>query len=70
MQMSGFSGCRRRATRCSGWRRWWISSYSGPHARPRSAAATGRRAAYDPVLMLRILVLQTLYTLSDDQTEY
>jgi transposase, IS5 family len=27
-------------------------------------------AAYDPVLMFKVLVLQTLYTLSDDQTEY
>jgi transposase len=30
----------------------------------------GGRPAYDAVLMFRVLVLQTLYTLSDDQTEY
>ena len=30
----------------------------------------GGRPPYDAVLMFRILVLQTLYTLSDDQTEY
>src|ERR1700749_514877 len=32
--------------------------------------ARGGRPPYDAVLMFRILVLQTLYTLSDDQTEY
>jgi IS5 family transposase len=36
----------------------------------RSDRAKGGRPPYDPVLMFRILVLQTLYTLSDDQTEY
>jgi IS5 family transposase len=36
----------------------------------RSERARGGRPPYDPVLMLKILVLQTLYTLSDDQTEY
>jgi hypothetical protein len=36
----------------------------------RSDRAKGGRPAYDAVLMLRILVLQTLYTLSDDATEY
>lgn len=36
----------------------------------RSQRAKGGRPPYDPVLMLKILVLQTLYTLSDDQTEY
>ena len=36
----------------------------------RSDRARGGRPPYDPVLMFRILVLQTLYTLSDDQTEY
>jgi len=30
----------------------------------------GGRPPYDAVLMFRVLVLQTLYTLSDDQTEY
>jgi transposase, IS5 family len=28
------------------------------------------RPPYDPVVMFKILVLQTLYTLSDDQAEY
>jgi IS5 family transposase len=36
----------------------------------RSDRAKGGRPPYDPVLMFKILVLQTLYTLSDDQTEY
>ena len=36
----------------------------------RSDRAKGGRPPYDAVLMLKILVLQTLYTLSDDQTEY
>ena len=30
----------------------------------------GGRPAYDPVLMFKILILQTLYNISDDQTEY
>jgi transposase, IS5 family len=36
----------------------------------RSDRAKGGRPPYDPVLMFKILVLQTLYSLSDDQTEY
>jgi IS5 family transposase len=36
----------------------------------RSNRARGGRPPYDAVLMFRVLVLQTLYTLSDDQTEY
>jgi IS5 family transposase len=36
----------------------------------RSDRAKGGRPPWDPVLMFRVLVLQTLYTLSDDQTEY
>lgn len=36
----------------------------------RSERAKGGRPPYDAVLMFKILVLQTLYTLSDDQTEY
>lgn len=36
----------------------------------RPDRAKGGRPSYDPVLMFKILVLQTLYTLSDDQTEY
>ena len=36
----------------------------------RSDRARGGRPPYDPVLMFKVLALQTLYTLSDDQTEY
>jgi IS5 family transposase len=36
----------------------------------RSDRAKGGRPPYDAVLMFKILVLQSLYTLSDDQTEY
>jgi len=36
----------------------------------RSDGAKGGRPAYDPVLMFKILVLQTLYMLSDDATEF
>jgi IS5 family transposase len=36
----------------------------------RSDRARGGRPTYDAVLMFKVLVLQTLYTLSDDQTEY
>ena len=36
----------------------------------RADRSRGGRPPYDEVLMFRTLVLQTLYTLSDDQTEY
>src|SRR5271154_3278848 len=36
----------------------------------RSDRAKGGRPPYDAVVMFKVLVLQTLYTLSDDQTEY
>ncbi len=36
----------------------------------RSDRSKGGRPPYDPALMFKVLVLQTLYTLSDDQTEY
>jgi IS5 family transposase len=36
----------------------------------RSDRAKGGRPPYDPVAMFKVLVLQTLYTLSDEQTEY
>lgn len=39
-------------------------------ALPRADRGRGGRPPYDVVLMFRVLVLQTLYTLSDDQTEY
>jgi hypothetical protein len=37
---------------------------------PRADRSRGGQPPYDAVLMFRILVLQTLYTLSDDQNEY
>jgi transposase, IS5 family len=39
-------------------------------ALPRSDRSKGGRPPYDAVLMFKVLVLQTLYTLSDEQTEY
>ncbi|CAM5212695.1 Transposase, IS5 family OS=Bosea thiooxidans OX=53254 GN=SAMN05660750_03421 PE=3 SV=1 [Bosea thiooxidans] len=36
----------------------------------RSDGAKGGRPPYDPVLMFKILVLQALYSLSDDQAEF
>ena len=36
----------------------------------RADRSRGGRPPYDAVLMFRVLVLQTLYALSDDQTEY
>ena len=36
----------------------------------RSDRAKGGRPPYDAILMFKVLVLQTLYTLSDEQTEY
>ena len=36
----------------------------------RSDRSKGGRPPYDAVLMFKVLVVQTLYTLSDDQTEY
>lgn len=37
---------------------------------PRGDRSRGGRPPYDAVLMFRVLVLRTLYTLSDDRTEY
>ncbi len=39
-------------------------------ALPRGDRSRGGRPPYDAVLMFRVLVLQALYTLSDDQAEY
>ncbi|MGB0670705.1 MAG: IS5 family transposase [Rhodospirillales bacterium] len=36
----------------------------------RSDRSKGARSPYDPVMMFKILVLQALYNLSDDQTEF
>ena len=35
----------------------------------RSDGSKGGRPAYDPVMMFKVLVLQALYGLSDDQAE-
>ena len=35
-----------------------------------SDGAKGGRPPYDPVMMFRIMVLQALYSLSDDQAEF
>nr|WP_273795238.1 transposase [Brucella intermedia] len=35
----------------------------------RSDGSKGGRPAYDPVLIFKVLVLQALYNLSDDQAE-
>jgi Transposase domain (DUF772) len=65
--------CRRRVIRWSGWR-WWSTSscsvWSWRRALARSDRAKGGRPPYNAVLMFKMRVLQTLYTLSDDQTEY
>jgi hypothetical protein len=37
---------------------------------PRSDRARGGRPPYDHVVMFKVLVIQTLYTLSDEQTEF
>ncbi|RUM95340.1 IS5 family transposase [Pseudaminobacter arsenicus] len=36
----------------------------------RSDGAKGGRPAYDPVMMFKVMVLQALYSLSDDQAEF
>jgi len=36
----------------------------------RSDGSKGGRPAYDPVVMFKVLVLQALYSLSDDQAEF
>ena len=36
----------------------------------RSDGSKGGRPAYDPVMMFKVLVLQALYGLSDDQAEF
>jgi Transposase domain (DUF772) len=37
---------------------------------PRSDRSKGGRPPYDPVLMFRVLILQSSYSLSDERTEY
>ena len=41
-----------------------------PRVLRRSDRSKGGRPPYDPVLMFKVLVLQALYNLSDDQTEF
>lgn len=47
-----------------------VFRYRIEKALKRSDGSKGGRPPYDSVLMFKILVLQTLYTLSDDQTEF
>ena len=53
-------------------RRLWLALFQPEfEAAPRrSDRGRGGRRPYDAVLMFKVLVLQTLDTLSDDQTEY
>ncbi len=37
---------------------------------PRKKSSKGGRPAYDHILMFKVLILQSLFNLSDDQTEY
>ena len=48
----------------------WRKSTPPTHMRCRSDRTKGGGPPYDAVMMFRVLVLQTPYTLSDDQTEY
>src|SRR3954467_5937962 len=59
-------------TRWSGWPHWSTLVFRAPlvSALKRSDGSRGGRPPYDPVLMFKVLVLQTLYTLSDDATEF
>ena len=49
---------------------WACADVGKARALQRSDRARGGRPPHDPVLMFKVLVLQTVYTLSDDQTEY
>src|SRR5512134_3840388 len=69
----GSRGFRWRAIRSFVWPGWSILSCSRGELAPsleRSDCSKGGRPPYDAVLMFKVLVLQTLYTLSDDATEY
>jgi transposase len=59
--------CRRRATRSNGFELFRAELEA---ALARSDRAKGGRPPYDAVLMFKVLILQTLYTLSDHQSEY
>jgi IS5 family transposase len=49
---------------------WEVFAKPLAKALKRSDGAKGGRPAYDPVLMIKIMVLQALYSLSDDQAEF
>jgi len=49
---------------------WEVFAKPLAKALKRSDGAKGGRPAYDPVLMFKIMVLQALYSLSDDQAEF
>lgn len=49
---------------------WEVFRKTLAKALKRSDGAKGGRPPYDPVLMFKILVLQALYDLSDDQAEF
>lgn len=51
-------------------RRRWTSRCSGRSWPRRWGRGTARRAAFDPVLKFRMLVLQAMHGLSLAQTEY
>jgi len=49
---------------------WELFRGALARALKRSDGAKGGRPAYDPVVMFKVLVLQALYNLSDDQAEF
>ena len=49
---------------------WEVFGKPLAKALKRSDGAKGGRPAYDPVLMFKVMVLQALYSLSDDQAEF
>jgi transposase, IS5 family len=49
---------------------WGVFAKPLAKALKRSDGAKGGRPPYDPVLMFKVLVLQALYNLSDDQAEF
>ena len=61
--------CLPLAIHWSVWVRLWISKCFAPGFN-FSNSSQGGRPPYDVVLVFKILVLQSLYNLSDDQTEY
>jgi transposase, IS5 family len=56
--------------RLSGVVPWEVFRKPLAKALKRSDGAKGGRPPYDPVLMFKVLVLQALYNLSDDQAEF